>query len=107
MTSTLGHDGFGSGDFRSGLASFFARFGQVVGWTIFAGMTALAVTVALLTTLVIGLVLALAATLLAFGRPRPARRSESPSGEPRQGLETLEARSTPDGWVIEPSSSAR
>jgi 1,4-dihydroxy-2-naphthoate octaprenyltransferase len=102
MTSTLGHDGFGSGDFRSGLTTLFARFGQVIGWTVFAGMTAVAVTVALLTTLVIGLVLALAAALLAFGRPRAARAEES-----RQGLETLEARPTPDGWVIEPSSSAR
>jgi hypothetical protein len=100
MTRTLGHDGFGSGDFRAGVTSLFARFGQVIGWTIFAGMTAVAVTVALLTTLVIGLVLALAATLLAFGRARrPA--------EMRQGPETLEARPTPDGWVIEPSSSAR
>ena len=103
MTGTLGHDGFGSGDFRSGLTGLFARFGQVIGWTIFAGMTALAVTVALLTTLVIGLVLALAAALLAFGRPGAARRAPGT----RQGLETLEARPTPDGWVIEPSSSAR
>jgi hypothetical protein len=103
MTGTLGHDGFGSGDFRSGLAAFLARFGQVIGWTVFAAMTALAVTVALLTTLVIGLVLALAATLLAFGRARPARRA----AEARQSVEVLEARSTPEGWVIEPSSSAR
>jgi len=107
MTSTLGHGGFGSGDFRSGLTGLFARFGQVIGWVVFAGLVALAVTVALLTTLVIGLVLALAATLLAFGRPKAPRRSDVRPGEPRQGLETLEARPTPDGWVIEPSSSAR
>lgn len=102
MTGTIGHGGFDFGDLRAGLAGLVGRFGRLLGWLAFACLLALAVTVALLTTVVIGLVLALAALLLALGHHRPASRRPI-----QTGLEPLEARRTPEGWVIEPSSSAR
>ena len=94
MTGTIGHDGFG------GLSSAVGRLGRFLGWAVFACMLVFAVTVALVTTLVVGAVLLLAAVLLTVGRSRRPRPS---SGDGH----TLEARSTPDGGVIEPSSSAR
>jgi hypothetical protein len=99
MTSTFGQNGFEGHDL-GGVTGAVGRLGRILGWAVFSLMLILAVTVALLTTVVIGAVLALAAVLLAFGRGKP---QQAPRGD---GM-TLEARPTPDGWVIEPSSSAR
>jgi hypothetical protein len=91
MTETLGRPDFAA---RLGMAvqqvfGFFAK----AAFGIFLLVAALA---ALLATTFIGLMLAIAAFFLTLGRPR-RRAQQADSGEPQ----TLEARRTADGWVIE------
>jgi hypothetical protein len=86
MTETLGSpDHLGLWLQRAG--GFLARAG-------FGFFVLIAAFAALLATTVIGLAIAIAALFLTFARR--SRRSE-PS-------DTLEARETADGWVIEPGS---
>ena len=86
MTETLGHPNGGFLNQAFGLLAK-AAFG------VFLLVAAIA---ALIATTFIGIMLALAAVFLTFARPRrkvqPVRTGES---------QTLEARRTADGWVIE------
>ena len=94
MTETLEHhDSFGV---------LLKRFAALMGRAGFGLFVVAAVGIALVATTFIGLMLALAAAFLTFayqlGRgPRPTQ----PKGDPN----TLEARPTPDGWVIEPNGA--
>ncbi len=93
MTETLGHPDFGT---RVYIA--LQKFGGFLGKAGFGLFLLFAAFAALLATTFIGLMLAIAAVFLTFaqsiGRPR---RSKPVPGEP----DTLEARRTADGWVIE------
>ena len=94
MTETLEH--------HDSLGVFLKRFAAFMGKAGFGLFVVAAVGIALVATTFIGLMLALAATFLTFayqlGRgSRPAK----PQGDPN----TLEARPTPDGWVIEPKGA--
>lgn len=84
---------------HGGLRVMLKRFAAFMGKAGFGLFVVAAVGIALVATTFIGLMLALAAAFLTFayqlGRGiRPARRPADP--------DTLEARHTPDGWVIEP-----
>jgi hypothetical protein len=94
MTETLGH--------HDSLGVLLKRFAAFMGKAGFGLFVVAAVGIALVATTFIGLMLALAATFLTFayqlGRGvRPAKREGDPN--------TLEARHTPDGWVIEPNGA--
>jgi uncharacterized membrane protein len=91
MTETLGQS-----DIGSRIAAGFQRvFGFLAkaGFGLFLIVAAIA---ALIATTFIGLMLAIAAVFLTFTRPRRARRAA-----PKAEAQTLEARRTADGWVIE------
>jgi hypothetical protein len=94
MTDTLGHPDIGT--------RIFAAFNRFFGFLAKAGFGVFLVAAAVFTLFAatfIGLMLAIAAVFLTFGRSR-RRKAEVRQGEVRTG-ETLEARRTADGWVIE------
>ena len=86
MTDTLGHP---NGGFLNRAFGILAK----AGFGVFLLVAAIA---ALVATTFIGIMLALAAVFLTFARPRrkaePVRTGET---------QTLDARRTADGWVIE------
>jgi hypothetical protein len=90
MTETLGHSGLGA---RVHLA--LQRLGGFLGKAGFGLFLIAAAVAALVATTIIGLMLALAAIFLSFahGMTRKSRRPSDP--------DTLDARRTADGWVIE------
>jgi hypothetical protein len=91
MTETMGQ-----GDFGARLNQALKRLGGFLGKAGFGIFLIAAAIAALVATTFIGLMLAIAAVFLTFARSigRPARRE---AGDP----DTLEARRTADGWVIE------
>lgn len=92
MTDTLGQQDFGA-RFTAAVQRVFGFLAKA-GFGLFLLVAALA---ALVATTFIGLMLAIAAVFLTIGRPR--RRA--PAAAPRGDTQTLEARRTADGWVIE------
>ena len=88
MTETLGHH-----DFLSRAASWLQKAGGFLGKAGFGLFLIVAAIAALVATTFIGLMLAIAAVFLTFahgiGRPR------------KKASDTLEARNTADGWIIE------
>ncbi|MEY2757427.1 MAG: hypothetical protein RIR33_1205 [Pseudomonadota bacterium] len=90
MTETLGQPDFGS-RLMLGLQQAFGVLAKA-GFGLFLLFAAIA---ALIATTFIGLMLAIAAVFLTIGRPR--RRVADQQGAPQ----TLDARRTADGWVIE------
>jgi hypothetical protein len=92
MTDTLGQPDFGA-RFATALQRVFG-FVARAGFGLFLLVAALA---ALVATTFIGLMLAIAAVFLTIARPR--RRAPVSTG--RGDDQTLEARRTADGWVIE------
>lgn len=91
MTETLGQPDFGT-RFVAAFQRLFGILGKA-GFGIFLLVAALA---ALVATTFIGIMLAIAAVFLTIARPR-RRPQPVRSGE----TQTLEARRTADGWVIE------
>ena len=92
MTDTLGQQDFGA-RFTTGVQRVFGFLAKA-GFGLFLLVAALA---ALVATTFIGLMLAIAAVFLTIARPR--RRA--PVTANRGDSQTLEARRTADGWVIE------
>ena len=95
MTDTLGQPDFGT--------RIFAAFNRFFGFLAKAGFGVFLVAAAVFTLFAatfIGLMLAIAAVFLTFGRSRRRKAEVRQQGEVRTG-ETLEARRTADGWVIE------
>ena len=92
MTETLGPSDFGT-RFHLAMKSF-GGFLANAGFGLFLIVAAF---VALVATTFVGVMLAIAAVFLTFARPRrkPVHGSGSGAGD------TLEARRTADGWVIE------
>ncbi len=90
MTETLGQP-----DFGTRLVAAFHRFCAFLGRAGFGVFLLAAGIFALLAATFVGLMLAIAAIFLSFARPR--RRKPQPNSDPQ----TLEARHTADGWVIE------
>ncbi len=90
MTETLGQTDIGS-RLMLGIQRVFSVLAKA-GFGLFLIFAALA---ALVATTFIGIMLAIAAVLLTVGRPR--RRAQVQPAEPQ----TLDARRTADGWVIE------
>lgn len=90
MTETLGHSDVGA---RFHLA--LQRLGGFLGKAGFGLFLIAAAVAALVATTVIGLMLALAAVFLSFAHVM-SRKSRRPADS-----DTLEARRTADGWVIE------
>jgi len=90
MTETLGQT-----DIGSRLMLGFQRIFSVLAKTGFGLFLLFAALAALVATTFIGIMLAIAAVFLTVGRPR--RRAQEPPAAP----ETLDARRTADGWVIE------
>jgi len=88
MTETLGQP-----DIVSRIYAGFQRLGAFLGKAGFGVFLVAAAIFALLAATFIGLMLAIAAIFLSFARPR--RRA------PEGNEQTLEARRTADGWVIE------
>ena len=91
MTDTLGQQDFGA-RFTTGVQRVFGFLAKA-GFGLFLLVAALA---ALVATTFIGLMLAIAAVFLTIARPR--RRAPVAA---RADGQTLEARRTADGWVIE------
>lgn len=91
MTDTLGHPDFGSRMMAAAQQVF--AFLAKAGFGVFLLVAALA---ALVATTFIGIMLAIAAVFLTIARPRARRAAQTV----RSG-DTLEARRTADGWVIE------
>ena len=89
MTDTLGQPDFGS-RLMMAVQRVFGVLGKA-GFGLFLLVAAIA---ALVATTFIGLMLAIAAVFLTFARPR-RRKADPATGQ------TLEARRTADGWVIE------
>lgn len=92
MTVTIGH-----GDFGARLNHALQKLGGFLGKAGFGVFLIAAAIAALVATTFIGLMLAIAAVFLSFAHAisRPSRREAA--GDP----DTLEARPTPNGWVIE------
>jgi len=90
MTETLGQTDIGS-RLMLGLRHAFSVLAKA-GFGLFLLFAALA---ALVATTFIGIMLAIAAVFLTVGRPR--RKAQVQPAAP----ETLDARRTADGWVIE------
>jgi hypothetical protein len=92
MTETLGH-----GDLAARINHALQKLGGLLGKAGFGIFLLFAAIAALVATTVIGLMLAIAAVFLTFAHAisRPSRRNGT--GDP----DTLEARRTADGWVIE------
>jgi len=91
MTETLGQPDFGS-RLAAGVSRAFGLLAKA-GFGIFLMFAALA---ALIATTFIGLMLAIAAVFLTLTRPRRRKAAEAQAAS-----QTLEARRTADGWVIE------
>lgn len=91
MTDTLGQQDFGA-RFTTGVQRVFGFLAKA-GFGLFLLVAALA---ALVATTFIGLMLAIAAVFLTIARPH--RRAPVAA---RGDSQTLEARRTADGWVIE------
>jgi hypothetical protein len=91
MTETLGHS-----DIGARLQAGLQRFGAFLGKAGFGLFLLAAAVAALVATTFIGLMLAIAAVFLtvAHSFARPRRKQEADS-------DTLEARRTADGWIIE------
>jgi hypothetical protein len=96
MTETLGNPDFGM-RLRMALKAFGGFLGKA-GFGLFLLVAAFA---ALVATTFIGIMLAIAAVFLTFAhaitRPRRQPARDTATGE----TQTLEARRTADGWVIE------
>jgi len=92
MTETLGH-----GDLGARINHALQKLGGFLGKAGFGIFLIAAAIAALIATTFIGLMIAIAAVFLTFARRigQPSRRGGE--GQP----ETLEARRTGDGWVIE------
>jgi hypothetical protein len=91
MTDTLGQS-----DMGSRFLAAFQRVGGFLGKAGFGLFLVVAALAALVATTFIGIMLAIAAVFLTFTRPR-RRKAERAEPAPQ----TLEARRTADGWVIE------
>ncbi|HVY88085.1 MAG TPA: hypothetical protein VG942_04410 [Hyphomonadaceae bacterium] len=87
MTETLGHP-----DFMSRAALWLQKAGGVLGKAGFGLFLIVAAIAALVATTFIGLMLAIAAVFLTFAHG---------IGRSRKQSDTLEARRTADGWIIE------
>lgn len=94
MTGTLGQS-----DFTHGIADMLRRAGAFMGRAGFGLFLFVAGVIAVLATTVIGVSLLIAVVFL--GLTRGAGRKAAPRREAARP-DTLEARHTPDGWVIEP-----
>lgn len=92
MTETLGHTDIGS-RLMFGLQRVFSVLAKA-GFGLFLLFAALA---ALVATTFIGIMLAIAAVFLTVGRPRRRVQVKVQPAAP----DTLDARRTADGWVIE------
>jgi hypothetical protein len=92
MTDTLGQPAFGA-RFTVAMQRVFGFLAKA-GFGLFLLVAALA---ALVATTFIGLMLAIAAVFLTIARPRRRAPAAAASGD----SQTLEARRTADGWVIE------
>ena len=92
MTDTLGQPAFGA-RFTVAVQRVFGFLAKA-GFGLFLLVAALA---ALVATTFIGLMLAIAAVFLTIARPRRRAPAAAASGD----NQTLEARRTADGWVIE------
>ena len=88
MTETLG-----DADIGNRIIAAFQRFCAFLGKAGFGVFLVAAAIFALLAATFVGLMLAIAAIFLSFARPR-RRKAQSDQ-------QTLEARRTADGWVIE------
>lgn len=96
MTDTLGQP-----NFFARLEAMARGAGRFMGRAGFGLMLVAAALAALIATTLIGFILALAALFLTFGQKLGnSRRKDAAFGSP----ETLDAHSTPDGWVIETHS---
>ena len=91
MTETLGHPAF-----ATRLYMALQKVGGLLGKAGFGVFLLVAAFAALIATTFIGLMLAIAAIFLSFAY-RPRRAAQRESGDP----DTLEARRTADGWIIE------
>ncbi len=89
MTETLGQT-----DIGTRIIAAFQRFCAFLGKAGFGVFLVAAAIFALLAATFVGLMLAIAAIFLSFARPR---RRKAQGDDPQ----TLEARRTADGWVIE------
>ena len=89
MTETLGQP-----DFGSRLTAGFQQIFGIIAKACFGLFLLVAALAALVATTFIGLMLAIAAVFLTLGRSRRRKTVQEPS-------QTLEARRTADGWVIE------
>ncbi len=94
MTETLGQTDIGS-RLMLGFQRVFSVLAKA-GFGLFLLFAALA---ALVATTFIGIMLAIAAVFLTVGRPR--RRAQAQAQVRPATPETLDARRTADGWVIE------
>lgn len=92
MTETLGH-----ADIGSRLMLGFQRVFSVLAKAGFGLFLLFAALAALVATTFIGIMLAIAAVFLTVGRPRRRAQAQVRPTPP----ETLDARRTADGWVIE------
>jgi len=92
MTETLGH-----ADIGSRLMPGFQRVFSVLAKAGFGLFLLFAALAALVATTFIGIMLAIAAVFLTVGRPRRRAQAQVRPAPP----ETLDARRTADGWVIE------
>ncbi len=97
MTETLGQPDLGS-RLMMAVHKVFGILGKL-GFGLFLLVAALA---ALVATTFVGIMLALAAVFLTIARPRARRATvaAAPAGKSSEG-QTLDARRTADGWVIE------
>ncbi len=106
MTDTMEHN-----DPLSRISAGLQKAGLWLGRAGFGLFLLLAAGAALLATTFIGVLLAIAAVFLTLTHRRRMRRKAAPAAAPSQRPSsepaTLEARRTPDGWVIEPGASWR
>ncbi len=108
MTETMEHS-----DPFSRIGAAMHRAGLWLGRVGFGLFLLLAAGAALLATTFIGVLLAIAAVFLTLTYGRRARahvrktQAAARSSETSGDMTTLEARRTPDGWVIEPGASWR
>ncbi|MEZ6029518.1 MAG: hypothetical protein R3C46_07175 [Hyphomonadaceae bacterium] len=88
---------FGQPDIGSRIVAAFQRFFGFLGKAGFGVFLVAAAIFTLFAATFIGLMLAIAAVFLSFARPRRRATRGDEDGAPQ----TLEARRTADGWVIE------
>jgi hypothetical protein len=92
MTETMGH-----GDFGARINHALKRLGGFLGKAGFGIFLIVAAIAALVATTFIGLMLAIAAVFLTLARSLSRSSRREAASDP----DTLEARRTADGWVIE------